>query len=132
MLQGSLLTAGYAMCRGTATAAGVLLRSWDAGGEGSAAILLDWERNVLEAIFEGGPGRDLATTTDLDPDSDGQRRVGGPVSLRPGEPLTVRALLPASAHVQSSWSTGIRELSLPDMSRARLGKRYAIASRSTL
>lgn len=68
----------------------MLLRSWNAGGEGSAAILLDWERNVLEAIFEGGAGRDLATTTDLDPDSDGQRRVGGPVNLRPGEPLTVR------------------------------------------
>ncbi|KAK9916361.1 hypothetical protein WJX75_001798 [Coccomyxa subellipsoidea] len=79
--------------RGTATAAGVLLRSWNAGGEGSAAILLDWERNVLEAIFEGGVGRDLATTTDLDPDSDGQRRVGGPVNLRPGEPLTMRVLV---------------------------------------
>lgn len=87
------VTEANALCRGTATAAGVLLRAWNAGGEGSAAILLDWERNVLEAIFEGGVGRDLATTTDLDPDSDGQRRVGGPVNLRPGEPLTVCAAL---------------------------------------
>lgn len=113
------------MCRGTATAAGVLLRSWNAGGEGSAAILLDWERSVLEAIFEGGPGRDLATTTDLDPDSDGQRRVGGPVNLRPGEPLTVRACClstGAPAHIQSSWSQGIKDVSPPDMSRACLGR----------
>ncbi len=108
-------------CRGTATAAGVLLRSWDAGGEGSAAILLDWERGVLEAVFEGGPGRDLATTTELDPDSDGQRRVGGPVSLRPGEPLTVRTCCP-SAHIHSCWSLGINNLSLPDMSCACLGR----------
>lgn len=44
---------------------------------------------MLEAVFEGGAGLDLATTTDLDPENEGQRRVGGPVSLRPGEPLTV-------------------------------------------
>ena len=76
-------------CRGTATAAGLLLRSWNAGGEGNTAVLYDWERNVLEAVFEGGAGLDLATQTDLDPDAEAQRRVGGPVSLKPGEPLAV-------------------------------------------
>ena len=52
-------------------------------------MLYDWERNVLEAVFEGGAGLDLATQTDLDPDAEAQRRVGGPVSLKPGEPLAV-------------------------------------------
>ena len=81
-----------AVCRGDASAAGMLLRSWNAGGEGGTAVLYDWERGVLEAVFEGGGGMDLATQTDLDPDTDGQRRIGGPVDLRPGELLTVRAL----------------------------------------
>lgn len=76
-------------CRGSASAAGLLLRSWNAGGEGSAAILVDWENCKLEAIFEGGGGRDLAAATDLDSDTDGQRRVGGPIELLPGEPVTV-------------------------------------------
>ena len=44
---------------------------------------------MLEAVFEGGAGLDLATQTDLDPDAEAQRRVGGPVSLKPGEPLAV-------------------------------------------
>ncbi len=80
--------------RGDATAAGLLLRSWNAGGEGGAAILYDWERGVLEAVFEGGAGLDLATQPELDAGVDGQRRIGGPVDLRPGEALTVRALPP--------------------------------------
>lgn len=76
-------------CRGTATSAGLLLRSWNAGGDGNAAILFDWERNVLEAVFEGGGGFDLATQIDLDPEAEAQRRVGGPVDLKPGEQLAV-------------------------------------------
>ena len=74
-----------AWCRGSATAAGVLFRSWNAGGEGSAAIVFDWERNVLEAVFEGA-GLDLGSTPDLDPEDDSLRRVGGPaehVQVRP-------------------------------------------------
>lgn len=50
---------------------------------------------MLEAVFEGGGAIDLATQTDLDPDAEAQRRVGGPVNLKPGEPLTVSPL-PAS------------------------------------
>ncbi len=56
----------------------MLFRSWNAGGEGSAAIVFDWERNVLEAVFEGA-GLDLGSTPDLeDPEDDSLRRVGGP------------------------------------------------------
>jgi hypothetical protein len=44
---------------------------------------------MLEAVFEGGAGVDLATTTELDPDNEGQRRIGGPVDIRPGQLLTV-------------------------------------------
>ena len=47
---------------------------------------------MLEAVFEGGGGFDLATQTDLDPEAEAQRRVGGPVNLKAGEPLTVSCL----------------------------------------
>ncbi len=40
------------LCRGDAESAGLLFRSWNAGGEGSAAILFDFDRNILEAVFE--------------------------------------------------------------------------------
>lgn len=77
--------------RGTASAAGLLVRSWHAGGEGGAALLYDWERGVLECVFEAGTGDDMATRTELDAEDENQRRVGGAVSgPRPGEPLTVR------------------------------------------
>jgi len=73
--------------RGDAVAAGVLVRSWAAGGEGSAAIVVDWEAGVLEAVFEGGGDGGA-----------GQRRVGGPVALGPpGAPVTLRLLLDHSA-----------------------------------
>ena len=39
--------------------------------------MFDWERNVLEAVFEGA-GLDLGSTPDLDPEDDSLRRVGGP------------------------------------------------------
>ena len=89
MAFGKHVTDLHGACRGTASAAGLLLRSWNAGGDGNAAILVDWERGMLEAVFEGGGGFDLATQTDLDPEAEAQRRVGGPVNLKPGEPLTV-------------------------------------------
>ena len=41
------------LCRGESNAAGILLRSWNAGGEGSAAIVFNWETMYLETIFEG-------------------------------------------------------------------------------
>ena len=95
--------------RGSAVAAGVLVRSWNAGGEGSAAIVVDWESGVLEAVFEGGDegmaaaaaaaaaGNDNDAVQPLPP-SGGQRRIGGPVDLGPpGAPITMRVLLDHSA-----------------------------------
>jgi len=77
--------------RGTASAAGLLIRSWHAGGEGGAALLYDWERGVLECVFEAGTGADLATRTELDAEDESVRRVGGAVGgPRQGEPVTVR------------------------------------------
>lgn len=80
------------MRRHTAKAAGVLVRSW-AASEGNAAILYDWEANRLEVVYEGNPGdagqdrEDLATSFSIQGE---ERRVGGPVDLRPGESLQVR------------------------------------------
>jgi hypothetical protein len=41
--------------RGEAESVGLLFQSWKAGGEGSAAILFDFDRNILEAVFEVPP-----------------------------------------------------------------------------
>lgn len=38
-------------CRGNAIAAGLLFHSHEAEAEGSTAIIYDWDRNQLEAIF---------------------------------------------------------------------------------
>ena len=100
--------------RGSAVAAGVLVRSWNAGGEGSAAIVVDWESGVLEAVFEGGDegmaaaaaaaaaagaaGNDAADADAAAAPTGGQRRIGGPVDLGPqGAPVTMRVLLDHSA-----------------------------------
>ena len=73
--------------RGTAAAAGLLVRSWDAGEEGGAAIVYDWERNWLEAIFQGDG--DIVAQGDLDATPESQRRFGGSVEMRPKEQLKV-------------------------------------------
>ena len=80
-------------CRGDASAAGLLFQGWDAAGEGSAAIVYDWERSVLEAIYEA-PQQDMGgATQDLDAEEDdGLRRVGGPVELQSGD-VHMRILL---------------------------------------
>lgn len=49
------------VCRGDAAACGVLVRSWNAGGEGSAVVVYSWERSALEVVFEGGQRNDLGT-----------------------------------------------------------------------
>lgn len=83
------------VCRGSASAAGVLIRSWHAGGEGSVAILVDWESSELSAIFEEGV--DLENE-DAEPQ---QRRIGGPVDLRPGERLEVLVTLSCGGNTPS-------------------------------
>lgn len=82
--------------RGSATSAGILFRSWNAGGEGSAAIVFDWERGVLEAIFEGA-GADLGAAEALDPEDESTRRVGGPTEHVGDEDVHLRVLLDGSA-----------------------------------
>ncbi len=78
--------------RGDASAAGLLFQGWDAAGEGSAAIVYDWERSVLEAIYEA-PARDMGATQDPDAEEDdGLRRVGGPVEMESGD-VHMRILL---------------------------------------
>ena len=81
-------TTDLCSCRGTAGAAGLLVRSWNASGEGGAAIVYDWERRVLEAIFEGEG--DMATLADLDDARDTQKRVGGDVDMPDDSTLQVR------------------------------------------
>ena len=83
--------------RGSASAAGILFRSWNAGGEGSAAIVFDWDRGVLEAIFEGA-GCDLGSWPMLpDPEDETFRRVGGPTEHPEGADVHMRVLLDHSA-----------------------------------
>ena len=82
-------------CSGDANAAGLIFQGWDAAGEGSAAIVYDWERSVLEAVYEA-PERDAGATQqtqDLDgEEDDGLRRVGGPVEPTTNE-VRMRILL---------------------------------------
>lgn len=88
---GHLLTISW-QCRGDASAAGLLFQGWDAAGEGSAAIVYDWERSVLEAIYEAPP-QDMGATQDPDAEEgDGLRRVGGPVEADSGD-VHMRILL---------------------------------------
>lgn len=92
------------ICRGDASAAGLLFQGWDAAGEGSAAIVFDWERSVLEAIYEAPP-RDMGATQDPDAEEDdGLRRVGGPVEMEAGD-VRMRILLDHSC-VEVYLATG--------------------------
>ncbi|DBA96005.1 TPA: hypothetical protein ACH3X1_001510 [Trebouxia sp. C0004] len=91
-LRGSSLDIEVVLDRGDASAAGLLFQGWDAAGEGSAAIVYDWERSVLEAIYEAPP-RDMGATQDPDAEEDdGLRRVGGPVEADSGD-VHMRILL---------------------------------------
>ncbi|KAJ9506637.1 hypothetical protein QJQ45_018294 [Haematococcus lacustris] len=73
---------------------GLLLRAWQAGQEGSAALLYCWDTQILEVVFEA-----------LDPETHefslaapGCRRVGGKLMRPPlpGQPMHLRVLLDAS------------------------------------
>lgn len=84
--------------RGTARSAGFLIRSWNAGGGGSAAVLYDWERACLETVYREDEGNEITTLADFSPEAEGIRRVGGPVDARPGEPIHMRVCL-ATSHL---------------------------------
>lgn len=90
-LRGSSLDIELVLDRGDASAAGLLFQGWDAAGEGSAAIVYDWERSVLEAIYEAPLEPNTPQDTDSEED-DGLRRVGGPVEMDSGD-VHMRILL---------------------------------------
>lgn len=98
---GEALDMSITLERGSSDAAGLLLRSWHIGGEGSAAIVFDWERNSLEVVFEAVD----PDTMEFCLDAETSRRVGGSIDLRPGEPLELRVLLDHSC-VEIFTSTG--------------------------
>ena len=54
-LKRSIILPHLCVNRGEAESVGLLFQSWKAGGEGSAAILFDFDRNILEAVFEVPP-----------------------------------------------------------------------------
>ena len=75
-----------ACCRGSATSAGLIVRSWNAE-EGDAAVLFDWEKNRLEVRFSSGDNA-LDLSAPVTEDSV-QRSVGGHCQLREGEHVQV-------------------------------------------
>eukprot|EP01026_Neomeris_dumetosa_P059679 TRINITY_DN5578_c0_g2_i1.p2 TRINITY_DN5578_c0_g2~~TRINITY_DN5578_c0_g2_i1.p2 ORF type:complete len:297 (+),score=49.88 TRINITY_DN5578_c0_g2_i1:37-891(+) len=75
--------------RSSPITSGILIKSWEAGGQGGAAILYNWLEGKLEAVFES-----------IDPatyqfawNSPQARRIGGPLSHDPSEPLQLRVLI---------------------------------------
>lgn len=74
--------------RGSSDAVGILVRSWNASGEGGAAIVYDFERRYLEAIFEGDG--DMGSQSHLDETQSNKKRIGGDVDMREGDQMTVR------------------------------------------
>ena len=112
--RGTLQCQRVCSCRGTAQAAGLLVRSWNASGEGGAAIVYDWERRVLEAIFEGEG--DMATLADLDDARDTQKRVGGDIDLPDDSTLQARHQPPTLTFSLPTVAEG----ATPDLSAERL------------
>eukprot|EP01025_Chloroclados_australasicus_P023229 TRINITY_DN2361_c0_g1_i10.p1 TRINITY_DN2361_c0_g1~~TRINITY_DN2361_c0_g1_i10.p1 ORF type:complete len:714 (+),score=91.50 TRINITY_DN2361_c0_g1_i10:95-2143(+) len=75
--------------RDSGVMSGLFIKSWEAGGESGAAILYNWMEGKLEAVFES-----------IDPqtyqfawNSPQARRIGGPLSHDPSEPLQLRVLI---------------------------------------
>eukprot|EP00803_Ostreobium_quekettii_P007372 evm.model.scf_89.9 EVM.evm.TU.scf_89.9 scf_89:38243-42484(-) len=100
-ISGQALDLNVTLERGSSDAAGILLRSWHVGGEGSAAIIYDWERSSLEVVFEAVDPDTMEFTVD----DESSRRVGGNIDLRPGEPLQLRVLMDHSC-IEIFTSTG--------------------------
>jgi len=86
---GQALDIEVVLMKGSSDAAGLLIRSWRVGGEGTAAIVFDWERSCLEVVFEAlNP-----ETMEFFLDADNSRRIGGPIDWHAGEPLQLRIIL---------------------------------------
>jgi len=69
--------------RGQASAAGLLFNSWS-DAHGSAVLVYDWDRGILEVIYESAAR-----------DGGGQvaKRVGGPIDVGEDDPVKLRVLL---------------------------------------
>lgn len=83
--------------RGSASAVGLLFRSWQAEAEGGTAVVYDWERGVLEAIFNVPPsyGANLGAAAAAGAAGFGGGEEGGDlVGLDPAELLTPRGRRP--------------------------------------
>lgn len=75
--------------QGTASTVGIFLRSWHQAGEGGAAVLYNWESSLLEVVFEA---LDPATMS-FSLTAPMARRIGGPITHKPGQPLALRMML---------------------------------------
>eukprot|EP00775_Hariotina_reticulata_P002344 gene2344-2651_t len=75
--------------QGSASTVGIFLRSWHQGGEVGAAVLFNWESGLLEVVFEALDPATMAFSLTAPM----ARRIGGPISHRPGAPLALRLLL---------------------------------------
>lgn len=75
--------------QGSASTVGIFLRSWNQAGEGGAAVLYNWESSLLEVVFEA---LDPATMT-FSLTAPMARRIGGPITHKPGQPLALRLML---------------------------------------
>lgn len=86
---GSFLDLEVTFKQGSATMVGLLLRSYNANGEGGAAVLYNWETQVLEVVFDA---LDPATMS-FSLTAPTARHIGGQIDVKPGQPLQLRLLL---------------------------------------
>lgn len=101
---GQALEIEVTLSRYECTAAGVHFKSWRADSE-DAVIVVDWQRQELQAIFTDGADVDLVSMHELAPELQGLRSVGGPLEMRPSEPITLRVFVDHSC-VEVYASTG--------------------------
>ncbi|GMH32623.1 hypothetical protein BSKO_00457 [Bryopsis sp. KO-2023] len=88
--------------QGTSAMAGLFIRSWSLGKEGSVAILYDWKLNTLEAIY----GFDPSICGDQHHDQfSGLRRTGGELPTEKCSTLSLRLIIDGSC-VEAYTSLG--------------------------
>jgi hypothetical protein len=86
---GNFLDLELTFRQGSAPMVGLLIRSWNASGEGGAAVLYNWETQVLEVVFEALDPSTMAFSLTAPT----ARTIGGRISQQPGQPLQLRVLL---------------------------------------
>ena len=86
---GNFLDLELTFRQGSAPMVGLLIRSWNASGEGGAAVLYNWETQVLEVVFEALDPSTMAFSLTAPT----ARTIGGRITQQPGQPLQLRVLL---------------------------------------